>query len=454
MDARRLRDRVEHGRKLGARAVELGYVHETGHALAAQRGRIVVVDVAPTERLTVRVWLDGGRAAERSGAPDAVDALLDAAINASARMPEDPHAGPVARQSGVLGGLGVMDRRYDTITTEDRSEVLATAERAVRAVDRRLSPSGFAYRDRVRVRRFASSRGVYLEETDSTYEAVGTVSVGAGSEDLVLSDRIESRTFASIVSLPYGTTLGRRAVDLLQPTVDLAGPIRVLLPPLPLAHLFGAIADRFDARSFGDGAETPLFLQPRADGAPVVDPRLHLQDDGTLPGGLRSSSFDDRGVCPIPLTLLREGRVDGRFLDPGYAHRHDVRPTGHAVAGRLRPTNLVLRSGTRSMNATLSDLGAEVLIVDDLPLTSAADDGGWARWSIDGLDLATGALCARVNGVVVHGNKPVGSVRGLTLRGELLKVLNQIVEVCSDTDRIGHVDAPGIIFDGFVADAG
>ena len=35
------------------------------------------------------------------------------------------------------------------------------------------------------MRRFGNTRGVVLEETDSAYEATGTVSVGTGSEELL-----------------------------------------------------------------------------------------------------------------------------------------------------------------------------------------------------------------------------------------------------------------------------
>lgn len=433
MDARSLRDRLEHARKLGARGVELLVEERTGHELTVVRGRLQQLEVAPREDLVVRVWLDGGRSAERAGAPGDVDALIEGCLAAAALAPEDPHAGPVARQTTVLGGLGVFDRRYDQVTDEDRAEVAIGAERSVRQVDRRLASSGFLYRDMRRVRRFANSRGLVLEERDSTYESEGTVSAGA-NEELRLTDRIASRTFASIASFPYGTNLARRAVELLQPAIALSGPIRVMLPPLAVSQLFATLADQFSAENF----EAPgrFFLQPLPGGAPIVDPRLHLQDDGTLPGGLRTTSFDDRGVCPVPLNLLREGRVDGRFIGPELAHLHDVRPTGHLVGGVHRPRNLLLRSGTRSMNAALTDLGGRVLTVDDLS-------------DLSGLDLATGHLRVRINGVVTDANKPVGAARGVWLRGDLLEVLNQVVEVCSDTDRIGHVDAPGMILDGF-----
>ena len=280
------------------------------------------------------------------------------------------------------------------------------------------------------MRRFASSRGVSLEEFSTTYTAHGSV---AGPAGIGVSETISSRSFASIASLPFGTSLGRRAAELSQeggqqlPT----GPVRVLLPARAVARLFGALGECFVQSNLEDPGA--FFLQP---GGPEVDRRLHLVDDGTLSGGLRTRSFDDRGVAPVPLTLLREGRVDGRFIGVSAARRLDVRPTGHRTGRVLAASNLVLKSGTRSVNATLSDLGGLCLMVDDFP-------------DLSGLDTRAGHLTARIDGVILEGNQPVGALRGVTLRGALLEVLNGVVEVCSDTDRVGHVDAPALIVDGF-----
>ena len=66
-----------------------------------------------------------------------------------------------------------------------------------------------------------------------------------------------------------------------------------------------------------------------------------------------------------------------------------------------------------------------------------------------GIRLDSGEVRLPVHGRVFHGNQPEGSVINGRLVGNLIDVLQQVVEVASDTDRIGHVDAPGIIVDGF-----
>ncbi|HHO50468.1 MAG TPA: hypothetical protein ENK18_06225 [Deltaproteobacteria bacterium] len=433
MEPQQLTDVVERIKERGARGVELLYVQDRGHALEMRGSRVEPQQALDEEHVVVRVWLEGGRRADRRGAVTELEALISGALAAAEGAEPDPAEGPVGRLQTVTGGLGIRDRRYEQLTSDDRIEVLTSAQRSVKQVDRRLDAVGFRYRDRLRVRRFCNSRGVSLEEWSTTYSAEGTVNAAASPAPITLHDRVMSRSFASIASLPYGTSLARRAVQLLADGEQLPeGPVRVLMPARVVARLVAALGASFRLSVL----ETPGAFFLRASDTPVVDPRLHLVDDGTLSGGLRTCSLDDRGVAPVPLTLLREGRVDGRFIGVADARRLDVRPTGHQVGGALTASNLVLKSGTRSINACLSDLGGPSLQIDDLP-------------DLDGLDLATGAFRFVVNGLVMEANQVVGAMRGVTLTGSLLDVLNAVVEVCSDTDRLEHVDAPALIAEGF-----
>ncbi len=424
---------LEEVRQLGAHGAELLCTEDVGHVLEMDGPDVGPLQRTTAGRLDVRVWLEGGRVGEASGEPEAVVALAEQALASAAKAPEDPLQGPVPRLGAVPGGLSIRDRRYEQLTLEDRSEVLTTARRAAAQGPEGTKTSGFRYRDRLRLRRFVNTKGVAVEEWGTTYLAEGEVSAEAPDGPVRLWDSIASRSFASIASLPYGTSLAKRLEGLLADGEPLpAGPVRVLLPARAVARLIAAIAEGFVAASFAEGGR--FFLQPGAEAA--VDGRLHLVDDGTLAGGLRTRSFDDRGVAPVPLTLLREGHVDGRYIGPAAARKLDTRPTGHQTGTQLAPTNLVLKSGTRSVNAMLSDLGGPSLQIDGFP-------------DLSGFDPETGDLQATVHGVVMQANKPVGAMRGVRLRGNVGEVLRQVVEVCSDTDRVGHVDAPALIVGGF-----
>lgn len=417
---------VESAKKQGARGTEVLYQATSGVQIRVQRGRAVAEEPIESASLTVRCWLEGGREGEAQGAPREGGQLLERALTAAAAAPEDELAGPVARMQAVLGGLSIDDRRHGSVTRKDRLDVAVSSERSIRQVDRRLAPEDFRYQDFRRQRTYVNSKNVALEEFDTVYEASGAVSAVYDGQELRLFGGSEARTFASIASVPFGTLLARRAAALMQKGETLEGDVPVMLPPLVVARLFGRLAEGFA------GVQPDFFLAPGKGAS--LDPRIHLLDDGRAPGGFRTRSFDDRGVAPVPLALIREGRPDARLLDPRTARSLQAQPTGHVSADRLVPSNLILRTGTRSMNAIQLERDTWMFVVDDL-LPAA-------------VDLATGELDASVNGLVLKSNEVRGAMRGVRLRGNLLTVFNRLEELTSDTDRYGHIDAPGMLVGG------
>lgn len=379
------------------------------------------------EELTIRVWVDAGRFGSQTGRPDQAEELLDQALASTFESPEDRFAGPVERIGPIPTGLGVLDRRHERLELEDRVDALRDIARQA-GQDERFGPEVFTYEDAKTWRGLANSRGIQFEEEASWFRLHGAIR----GQGLRLEETAESRAFASIISLPLGTRLLQRGDELLRDGQVLPkGPVRVVLPPLPMARLLAVLGEHFTPEELSDGS---FFLQDR-DGARSVSDQLHVVDDGQLPGGLRTRAFDDRGSIPVPVMLLQEGAVAGRFLTPEKARSLETRATGHVYRDGLRANNLVMRAGTRSINALLTEIGGPSLIVDDLP-------------DLSGLDRKTGDFEARVDAVVMEANDPVGAMRGVTLRGNLRDLFNNVLQICNNTDRIGHVDAASIIADG------
>jgi PmbA protein len=428
---------IDVARRRGARAAEALLRLGEGVLIDVARGKVAASHPHKSSVLTVRAWVEGGGEGVATGAIGDVESVATAAVQAASVAPADPHAGPVGRMGVAAGGLGIDDRRHAQITAADRAEVVAASEKGARAVDKRVRTEGFAYRDERAYRLYTNTRGVVLDEWSTTYEARGTVLLADDRGDITLTDELASRAFASIASLPFGTSLAQRAVALAAgggPTLE--GPVRVVLSPRPLAQMFARFGPLFSAASLRDGDH--IFARAARDGTTLFDPRMHLLDDGTVPGSLRTHAFDDQGVVPVPIVLIREGKVDARLLDVREARLVDARPTGHVHGGTLRPNNLILRGGTRSVNAVLSEIDGPILIVDHV-----------YDWS--GLDVVSGRWRAPVGGTLTRRSRPEGVIRRVVLDGLLSDVFSRVIEIAADTDRHGHVDAPAMLLDGFVA---
>ncbi|NCG21858.1 MAG: hypothetical protein GWP91_22805 [Rhodobacterales bacterium] len=425
-----LKDLVQEAKRLGAVGAQALCEVSQGVRVDVLKGKTTSQSRLNESELTVKVWLEGGREGVASGDPAEGRALVGRALSMANTAPKNEHAGPHRRLAGLQQGLGIADRRISALDDADRLDVAVTAERSARATDRRIVSRGFWYQDQHRLRSFANSRGVVLEEFDTTFRAGGAVAF-AGDECGV-TDEIASRSFSTVASLPFGILAARMALTRQNRGEKLAGEVRVLFSPAATAALFARISQGFTQDGLATGG---MFLIPTPEGQTVVDRRLHLVDDGLEVSGLRSRSFDPNGVLPVPLTLLREGRVEGRFLGIQAARQQDQLPTGHRQGDTLAPSNLRLRSGTRSSNAILKDVGGYTFVVDQLP-------------SLGGLDMSTGLLEVPVFGRVLKAEKQVGTMGGMVLHGDLKVALNRVIEVASNTDRVGHVDAPAMLLEG------
>ena len=173
--------------------------------------------------------------------------------------------------------------------------------------------------------------------------------------------------------------MAQRLATMMGEQIHIDDSIRVFWPPRVTAEVFALLAPYFTEESLNEGK---TFLSKQKNDPDLFDTRILMVDDGTLFGGLRSRGFDDRGVTPVPLTLLREGRVDRSFLSVESARQQDTRATGHATRGEWVPYNLKIRGGTRSLNALMSEMDERVFYVDHF-----VDLQG-------GLDIETGLRCA------------------------------------------------------------
>ncbi|MBM4364760.1 MAG: hypothetical protein FJ102_00985 [Deltaproteobacteria bacterium] len=417
-DRSQLRALVDQARRGGARACEVLRCQSEERVMTAWRGRPQRSEVTT---FTVRAWLDGGRGGVGRG-PSGDRAVADA-LAAAAQAESSAVAGPADRMPAVTGPLGIDDRRHAGIAELDRNEVLQTAERA-------LSQGGVAlhrieYRERREVRAYLSTREIELEAGSTAYALEAEASLAGRT----LRHRIASRHFSDVASLPFGTDLRRRLESLVPPGPVPSRLLPVVLDPRAMAALVRGIAPAFAATVI-DRSFLGAFR-----GKALASPALHLTDDAGLASGLRTRTFDDRGVPPIAVALLKEGVVNSLYHDPESARALGLRPTGHCGPDGLAPANLVVRPGSRTRNVILTEL-KDYVVVDELPP----------------VDLATGRLEGVVDALLVAGGQRVAGFRAL-IATDIHTLLHQVSELAADQERSEEVDAPTTVFEGLALEA-
>ncbi len=366
-------------------------------------------------QFVVRVWRDGGAAGV--GTATTGKAALAQAWDDSANHGPDPLAGPAERMAIRPAGFGISDRRHSQLGDSDRAEILQLAEKTLSGCSFR--PELLSYSQLMESRSWASSRGVDGAESSTRYRLHAEV-VAHG---LRLRHEIASRHFSDVASLPFGTELRRRVEPLLRPLPQLP-ELPVVLESRVVAELARSLAPAFAADRVRRGTS---FLTGRL-GKRLGPSMLHLTDDAGLFGGLYTHAFDDRGVPPIAVTLLKEGVVSGLYHDPESARAEGLRPTGHVRGGLLQPSNLIVRPGSRTRNVVLAELGAYVQL-DQFPT----------------LNVETGRVQGTVAAILVEKNERRG-FQLLKLDLPIETVLGTLSEMIADHERSLEVDTPSAVF--------
>ena len=418
-----LSDYLDDARSAGAKAAEFACVASSGHRVEVRSGRVTHAGAPQNIRVHGRLYLPDGRAASFSVDSDdrqrVAGRIKDAAKRAAAAAP-DPLAGPVDRYNITTRGLGTDDVRYPNISLEDREEVALINEEACAAIEG-VVPMSCSYEDRRTVRAYASTRGIQAESGSTFYE----VKLQASCGDRTLSHTASARNFANVGSLPFGVDLGRRLVALngseAIPSVSLPSTdLPMVMDSRVMAWIIERIGPAFSQQTVAAGK---TFVANNI-GARIASPKVHLMDDAGLHGGLRTHAFDDRGVPPIALPVIREGLQAGLYYDPEAARAAGVRPTGHVINNELRPGNLILLAGNRSRTQMLSEVPSSICFDH-----------------VEGnLNLRTGKLDVSGPAFLLEKGRRVGVIESVRLKTDVITLLSGVQEVASDQERFEAVD--------------
>lgn len=415
---------LEIARSGGARAAEILYEERVTHALSLGNGRRAEAGPTTQVRIDGRVYLEGGRTGSftlHDPRPDRVEKAIGSAITSSRRAALNVHAGPIQRIGISERGHGIEDRRYDMLDAESRQEVLELNESAALGHEG-IEVLAIDYQD-------ARTERTYSATTENEGASADTVyRVRMHVRDTHTGDELdavsEARTFSHVGSLPFGAELARRLIALRERAVAPEGPLPLVLESRVGAWLLTQLAPAFSAALCASGDS---FVADR--GPQLASSRVHLIDDPGLHGGLRTLPFDDRGVPPSPVAILREGMRGGLYQSPETAREADIRPTGHVFDGALQPTNLILRPGNRSRTQMLSEV----------PVCLSFD-------RLEGsLDLKTGRLSCWGPAFVLEKGRPKGALPRVALDVDVVDLLLQVQEVAADQERYRSVDCATLL---------
>jgi PmbA protein len=429
---------VERARAAGADEAE-GYI-ETSRSfrVVIQNGKVETLSQSATNGLGIRVLVGGalGFVSTTDLRFDTVSDLTRRAV-ALARHSTQDEANAFAEPDDdpvELDALGLYDPAVPDWPPEQRIARARAIERAVLAADARITRTdGATVHVQDGATALANSRGVARawRETAVSAWAVALADDRDGKQQTGVYGAAHRR----LEELPDPETLAREAARRAIARIGARSVASARVPVVLDPDVAGSwIAEMHDAFSGESVIQRSSWLTDRLHQT-IGSPLVTLIDDGRRPGGIATAPFDGEGVPTRRNVLVDAGRCAMFEYDVYHARRAGTRSTGSAVRGysstpRTGPHNLYLAPGGDTPEAILARVDRGFYM---------DDQGSY------GFNPVTGDYSYQAQGFwIEHGTKTF-PVEGVTVAGNSLDMLRQVVAVGNDLEWRTSVSAPTVL---------
>jgi PmbA protein len=400
-------DIVRKGLRYGADEVEVFAVTQKSLETGLENNDLKLVKTNHGSSVGIRVLRNKslGFACANTLDPERLERALRNAISISRNSPRDENNGLPGPKSAPRV-RGIYD---DAIEVLDENAILEKASRmlaSARQVDQRVVIESARFEALVGEKALANSSGVECQEKftalyyDVMAHAVEGPVVSAADYRVNGHRSLEDDSSEATVA-----ELASSLVHALNPKKleSFTGTL-ILSPIAAMELLISPVLFSVDSNNVQKGVSK---FKGRI-GDRIASPLIDISDDGTLPKGLSSSSFDREGVPHMKYEIVKGGILLG-YLYNQYTANKDLREsTGHASGGprsvpSIDATNISVKEGNQSLQELISSVNRGLMVqrfsgrVDPV----SGDMSGIAKMSREIVDGVIGEV---VRETMISGN--------------------------------------------------
>lgn len=428
---------LEEGKKSGADQVEVYFNRKKTLEVVIEKNDLQVPKGDQYQGLGVRVLKDKkmGFASTNLLTRDSIRETVNSALDLALNSPADPLQ-DIPEPTSLKGVQGIYDPRGEEITLADLINEGSEFMEASRGADSRVTVDTASFKAEIIERAIASSRGIEGEERKTRFENVGMAFARDGDD--VSSFDLEYQVTPEWARLNCGETGARLKEKVLgslgaQNIASFKGSV-VLSPFAAAMLILSPISFAINA----DNVQNGISPWREKMGQAVAAEKLSLQDDATLSGEVGSKMFDREGVAPRPLQVINKGELNSWLHNYYTACKAGEEPTGHAAGEdqalpSIGPSNLIIKPGEEKLDNIIKDLDRGLLVT---------------RYS-GGVDPVSGDFSGVVKGGYYfengQGKRPVKEVM---IAGNIYRLLQQLIAVSSETQRIMSFKIPYVVLEG------
>ena len=216
-----------------------------------------------------------------------------------------------------------------------------------------------------------------------------------------------------------------------RPRKRISGTFDVIFEPLAFANIIERIGEGASIFSVESGL-SPLKEKL---GMQIASPLVTIHDDGTVPNGYASTSFDAEGSPTQKNTIVKNGILKTYLHNTSTAYRYKTKSTGNAGLIAPDPHNIVMEPGTQTKDAIFSS------VKNGLYITNV--------WYTRFQNYSTGdfSTIPRDGAFVIKNGEIKDALKDIRISENLLKVMQNVVMVGKEMRQIKswEVETPCIL---------
>ena len=427
------RDILYKAQRQGAQAAEVWLEQTQATTIEVKEQRVDTFKLAEGGGIALRVIKNqqSGFAFSSDRSETALNQLVSNALAAAQSSSHDQYHSlpePLSTYPLVPG----KDAQLGQVKVREKIERARELERTAQSYDKRIDKVRQAsYQDTQYEVLILNSRGVELSY-DGSLCSLSLMAVATENGESQSGWDIDlSRCYQGLASAKnIGEAAAQRAISLLGAQTLSTRQTAIIFDNQAAAELLGMFSSAFSAEAVQKGKS----LLAGKEGQRIASPAVSIIDDGLLKEGLHCAPADGEGVPMQTTPLIQDGALAG-FLHNSYtAAKANTTSTGNGMrAGFKSPpgvgiSNFFLQPGKVSFEQLLADTKQGLYVTQIMgahtcnPISGDFSVGVMGRW------IEKGEL-----------RQPV---RGMTIAGNLLELLQRVDLVADNLRFLGSVGTP------------
>ncbi|PIU83893.1 MAG: hypothetical protein COS68_01625 [Elusimicrobia bacterium CG06_land_8_20_14_3_00_38_11] len=392
--------------------------------------------ISESQGVGIKIIKDGkaGSAYTNNFNEQATDALISSALKNSEFLQQDKYVSlAFPSKTPPRCELDICDNSFGKEPLDKKIALIKKMESIALANNKIKNVIRVVYSESLGETHIMNSNGLELS-TRGTVFSYGISCVASAGEEIQVGG--ESKVTRILEEIDFETVTDeavKNSVDLLGAKKIKTGNYSVVFNQNVACEFLAILDSSFSAYS----VQKNVSLLSEKLNKKVCSDKLDIIDDGTLAGGVATSSFDDEGIPTQKTVLIEKGMLKNYLYDLYTANKDNVKSTGNSSRSysgisRPAPTNIYIQKGNFSFNELLLHLaGGGLLITETMGMHNA--------------DAVSGEFSVGVNGFFIENGIKKFPVHGITIAGNILDLFGSVVCVGNDLKFYGSVGSPSLL---------